>query len=184
MPPPAVPKIYHIVHVDRLPSIIADGVLWCDAEIVRRAPPGTAIGMNKIKQRRLTELHLSCHPGLLVGGCVPFYFARARSCSTWFTWQTTPSWPIAAAKGLSFPPGSRPEPCGCMGGQGPASLGFHPVERRLLPFRGSLRPGAVGRDQLVRGPDQPLGRERRLAVGEGREAGGVPAWNSRFHGSS
>jgi hypothetical protein len=41
---------------------------------VRRAPPGTTIGMNKIKQRRLTELHLSSHPGLLVGGCVPFYF--------------------------------------------------------------------------------------------------------------
>ena len=74
MPPPAEPKIYHIVHVDRLPSIIADGVLWCDAEIERRAPPGTTIGMNKIKRRRLTELHLSSHPGLLVGGCVPFYF--------------------------------------------------------------------------------------------------------------
>lgn len=27
---PAQPKIYHIVHVDRLPSIIADGCLWCD----------------------------------------------------------------------------------------------------------------------------------------------------------
>jgi len=36
---PAQPKIYHIVHVDRLPSIIADGGLWCDAEIVRRSPP-------------------------------------------------------------------------------------------------------------------------------------------------
>ena len=74
MLPPAAPKIYHIVHVDRLPSIIADGVLWCDAEIVRRAPPGTTIGMNSIKERRLTLLHLSSHPGLLVGGCVPFYF--------------------------------------------------------------------------------------------------------------
>lgn len=74
MPPPAAPKIYHIVHVDRLPSIIADGVLWCDEEVVRRAPPGTTIGMNSIKERRLTELHLSSHPGLLVGGCVPFYF--------------------------------------------------------------------------------------------------------------
>jgi len=30
--------------------------------------------MNSIKQRRLTQLHLSSHPGLLVGGCVPFYF--------------------------------------------------------------------------------------------------------------
>lgn len=25
---PAQPKIYHIVHVDRLPSIVADGCLW------------------------------------------------------------------------------------------------------------------------------------------------------------
>lgn len=73
MPPPAEPKIYHIVHVDRLPSIIADGVLWCDAEIERRVAPGTTIGMNSIKQRRLTQLHLCSHPDLLVGGCVPFY---------------------------------------------------------------------------------------------------------------
>jgi hypothetical protein len=74
MPPPAAPKIYHIVHVDRLPSIIADGALWCDAEIARRAPKGTTIGMNSIKRRRLTELHLSSRPGLLVGDCTPFYF--------------------------------------------------------------------------------------------------------------
>ena len=46
---PAEPKIYHIVHVDRLPSIIADDWLWCDAEIVHRSPPGTTIGMNGIK---------------------------------------------------------------------------------------------------------------------------------------
>lgn len=36
MTAPAQPKIYHIVHVDRLPSIISDEYLWCDAEIVRR----------------------------------------------------------------------------------------------------------------------------------------------------
>lgn len=78
MPPPAAPKIYHIVHVDRLPSIIAEGGLLCDAEIVRRtaaAPAmGTTIGMTSIKERRLNELELSSHPGLRVGGCVPFYF--------------------------------------------------------------------------------------------------------------
>ena len=78
MLPPAAPKIYHIVHVDRLPSIIADGSLWCDAEIARRteANPdmGTTIGMNSIKQRRLTELTLNSHPGLYMGQCVPFYF--------------------------------------------------------------------------------------------------------------
>ncbi|MDQ2695128.1 MAG: DUF4433 domain-containing protein [Pseudomonadota bacterium] len=73
MPVPAEPKIYHIVHVDRLPSIIAASCLWCDAEIVRRAPPGTAIGMSHIKQRRL-GLTLTSHPQLHVGDCVPFYF--------------------------------------------------------------------------------------------------------------
>ena len=70
---PNDPKIYHIVHVDRLASIIASG-LWCDAEVVRRSPSGTTIGMSSIKQRRLTELTLASHPGLYVGQCVPFYF--------------------------------------------------------------------------------------------------------------
>jgi len=71
---PAHPKIYHIVHVDRLSSIINSGCLWCDAEIVRRAPPGTTIGMSGIKQRRLNELTFTSHPNLHVGDCVPFYF--------------------------------------------------------------------------------------------------------------
>lgn len=71
---PAHPKIYHIVHADRLQSIINDGRLWCDAEITRRAPAGTTIGMNGIKQRRLNELTLTSHPALHVGDCVPFYF--------------------------------------------------------------------------------------------------------------
>ena len=74
MPQPAAPKIYHIVHVDRLPSIIADGQLWCDEQIIARKPPGTVIGMNSIKQRRLTQLNLTSHPDLFVGQCVPFYF--------------------------------------------------------------------------------------------------------------
>ncbi len=82
---PAEPKIYHIVHVDRLASIIADG-LWCDAEVVRRAPPGTTIGMNAIKQRRLTELTLTSHPGLYVGECVPFYFCP-RSIMLYLIYQ-------------------------------------------------------------------------------------------------
>lgn len=71
---PNHPKLYHIVHVDRLPSIIADGFLWCDAEVQRRRSPGTGIGMSRIKNRRLNELQLSSRPGLYVGQCVPFYF--------------------------------------------------------------------------------------------------------------
>lgn len=73
MPVPANPKIYHITPVDRLPSIIADGFIWSDAEATRRNAPGTEIGMDSIKQRRLKN-PLRAHPGLHVGECVPFYF--------------------------------------------------------------------------------------------------------------
>ena len=70
---PANPKIYHIVHVDRLPSIIADGVLWSDREARERGVDGTVIGMNSVKERRLCN-PLQSHAGLRVGDCVPFYF--------------------------------------------------------------------------------------------------------------
>jgi hypothetical protein len=83
---PAQPKIYHIVHVDRLPSIIADGGLWSDAEIQRRSLSGTTIGMDQIKQRRLNELTLNSHPGLFVGACVPFYFCP-RSIMLYLIYQ-------------------------------------------------------------------------------------------------
>lgn len=96
---PAQPKLYHIAHVDRLSSVVVDGSLWCDAEVVRRAPPGTAIGMNNIKQRRLTELTLSSHPELHVGDCVPFYFCP-RSVMLYLIYQ-----------------GNHPE-LGYLGGQG------------------------------------------------------------------
>ncbi len=77
---PRNPKIYHIVHVDKLPSIIAARGLLCDSEISKRTKAnsahgmGTTIGMSSIKERRLTELTLATHPGLFVGNCVPFYF--------------------------------------------------------------------------------------------------------------
>ena len=46
---PAQPKIYHILHVDRLASVIADGALFSDAQMTQRAGAGTTIGMNDIK---------------------------------------------------------------------------------------------------------------------------------------
>ena len=72
-PVPPNPKIYHIVHVDRLQSIIAEDGLLCDADMAHRPSSGTVIGMRGIKQRRLVR-SLNSHPGLRVGGCVPFYF--------------------------------------------------------------------------------------------------------------
>jgi hypothetical protein len=71
---PDRPKIYHITHVDRLASIVADSYLYCDAEVLRQEKTGTNIGMSSIKQRRLKELFLASHPKLFVGDCVPFYF--------------------------------------------------------------------------------------------------------------
>jgi hypothetical protein len=73
MPQPTRPKIYHIVHVDCLASIVGDGGLDCDAVMQGRQNTGLRIGMTDIKRRRL-ELLIDCRPGLCVGDCVPFYF--------------------------------------------------------------------------------------------------------------
>ena len=73
MPAPANPKIYHIVHVDKLASIAVDECLWSDVELESKAAPGTVIGMNHIKARR-KKTSLPSFPDLKVGECVPFYF--------------------------------------------------------------------------------------------------------------
>lgn len=70
-------KLYHIVHIDKLPSIFCsgnEGQLLCDKDVIEQNLSGTTIGMNKIKERRLKELTLNSHPDLYVGDCVPFYF--------------------------------------------------------------------------------------------------------------
>ncbi|MDR2668574.1 MAG: DUF4433 domain-containing protein, partial [Desulfovibrio sp.] len=70
-------RIYHIMHVDRLPSIIKDGFLLSDAQLHEiytvSQSSGTVIGMDGIKKRRL-ENPLTSYPDLRVGACVPFYF--------------------------------------------------------------------------------------------------------------
>ena len=70
---PVSPKLYHIVHVDRLESITASDGLFCDAEANSRGFPGTTIGIPSIKRRRLRS-RLRSHPDLHVGDCVPFFF--------------------------------------------------------------------------------------------------------------
>ncbi|ART78929.1 type II toxin-antitoxin system toxin DNA ADP-ribosyl transferase DarT [Oceanisphaera avium] len=87
---PHRPKIYHIVHIDRLCSILADQYLWCDATITSLAPSGTNIGMSSIKQRRLNDLTLTNYPDLYVGGCVPFYFCP-RSIMLYLLYQSNHS---------------------------------------------------------------------------------------------
>lgn len=71
MPTPAQPKIYHIVHVNNLASIVADGCLWSDSDMVKRQG-AAVIGNNEIKADRL-RLPVPCNPGTTVGEYVPFY---------------------------------------------------------------------------------------------------------------
>lgn len=86
VPVPNPIKLYHIVHLDRLPSIVAAGGLLADTMVQAQALGGTMIGMNNIKQRRLNELLLSSHPDLHVGDCVPFYFCP-RSVMLYLIYQ-------------------------------------------------------------------------------------------------
>jgi hypothetical protein len=71
---PPHPKIYHITHVENLPSIVEEDALLSDARMVARGGPSATIGMGHIKRRRLEKLEVRCHPGTLVGEYVPFYF--------------------------------------------------------------------------------------------------------------
>ncbi len=74
MSAPQRPKICHILHCDKLPSVLKDGFLYSDKIITVNDPIGTTIGMSSIKLRRLEQYQLESHPGLYVGQCVPFYF--------------------------------------------------------------------------------------------------------------
>jgi hypothetical protein len=71
---PTSPKIYHITHLDNLAGIVATGGLVSDAKRIASGLSCSLVGMSTIKQRRLEELEVACHPGTKVGEYVPFYF--------------------------------------------------------------------------------------------------------------
>lgn len=73
MTPPDRPQLYHITHIDNLPSILQDGGLRSDATMMARGGPAAAVGMSSIKSRRL-RLPVKCFPDDKVGDYVPFYF--------------------------------------------------------------------------------------------------------------
>ena len=79
-------KLYHILHVDRLASVLEDGCLFSDAEATKRNSQGSAIGMGHIKRRRLEVCRLRTAPRLHVGDCVPFYFCP-RSVMLFIFWR-------------------------------------------------------------------------------------------------
>jgi hypothetical protein len=66
-------KVFHIVNVDRLRSIATSGALSSDARLQTSPAPGTSIGLDELKARRLVR-PVPCHPGTTVGEFVPFYF--------------------------------------------------------------------------------------------------------------
>jgi hypothetical protein len=71
---PARPKIYHITHIDNLPSIATGVGLVSDAKRLASGLACSLVGMSTIKQRRLSQIAVPCHPGTTVGQYVPFYF--------------------------------------------------------------------------------------------------------------
>jgi len=71
---PDQPKIYHITHQANLSQIVKQGAVCSDAECRRREIEYLNAGMSEIKQRRLRQLEVKCHPGTRVGQYVPFYF--------------------------------------------------------------------------------------------------------------
>ena len=73
-PMPKNPKIYHITHANNLEGILERGGLLSDARMIREGGPAQAVGMSKIKRRRLEEIEVTCHPGTKVGEYVPFYY--------------------------------------------------------------------------------------------------------------
>jgi hypothetical protein len=48
--------------------------LWSDAKRLAMKLDCSVVGISKIKERRLKEIEVTCHPGTMVGHYVPFYF--------------------------------------------------------------------------------------------------------------
>lgn len=94
---PDRPKIFHIVHVDRLHSIFEEGYLLSDSEVKRRSIQGTTIGSPEMKAARLLK-PLRTYPDLHVGECVPFNFCP-RSVLLYLNWKKR----LGSATGQAVP---------------------------------------------------------------------------------
>jgi len=71
--PVADPEVFHITHVNNLPSILADGKLWSHSAVLASNKVHTTIGYQHIKRRRL-ERTVPVGSGGNLGDYVPFYF--------------------------------------------------------------------------------------------------------------
>lgn len=70
---PVDPEIYHITHIQNLPSILRAGCLWSDSQRIRQGIQVTNIGHRNIKTRRLHRSVPVAAKGML-GDYVPFNF--------------------------------------------------------------------------------------------------------------
>lgn len=70
---PPDPRIFHITHIDNLPSIVHEGGLWCDQQRVARRLANTNIGHMHIKTRR-TLRAVATQAGGVLADYVPFNF--------------------------------------------------------------------------------------------------------------
>src|ERR1700712_3277083 len=73
--------IYHITHVDNLPTIVREAGLVCDAEAERRGLCQQSIAYDSIKQRRRRRAVVTLHGDAVAAGgvlpdYVPFYFCN------------------------------------------------------------------------------------------------------------
>lgn len=67
-------NVYHMVHLDRLETILRSGALFSDLALKDMGiEVGTSIAYENIRSRR-REKEVFAIPDLVIGGCVPFYF--------------------------------------------------------------------------------------------------------------
>jgi hypothetical protein len=69
-----VTPIYHITHIENLPTILAQERLWCDRESAQRGLTKIGIAHAHIKERRAKRV-VPTGPGGTLADYVPFYFA-------------------------------------------------------------------------------------------------------------
>lgn len=65
--------IYHITHIDNLPSIVNNGGLWCDNECLRHRTAQVNIAYQDLKARHRETL-VPVAADRVLGDYVPFYF--------------------------------------------------------------------------------------------------------------
>jgi len=67
-------QLFHMTLIERLPAIVADGRLVCDAQLQGVSLPGQAMAHEHLKERR-RKVKVPVPPGGTVGDYVPFYLA-------------------------------------------------------------------------------------------------------------